>query len=220
MWPILQFSLLLIVAQFIPGPDFALISRSTLVYGVKAGVMCALGIGSALFIHCAIVCWGGMYLLEQREWLTQGLLAVAALWLLYLAYKMWPKKGEVHPLHLNKEAEGAEETPGELGRGQGVALKSFFVQAFITNIVNAKCVIFLATLAAPLLVPGHPAWTPWAIMGIAVGQAVILWSAWAYFLRLRLVESIVSRFIVVLDRVFSLGLVYFALFIVYKMLFS
>lgn len=200
---ILQFALLLIVAQFIPGPDFALVTRSTLVYGFKYGVMCGVGIASALVIHSCVVCFGGAYILAQNPMVTQSILLLAAIWLLRLAYMMWPKK--------------QKDLSADMDDGSLLSLpsaKSLFSKAFITCLLNPKCIMFLAALATPLLAPGHASWVPIAIIAIAVGQGLILWIFYAYLLRLLPIEKYLLRILPVLDRVFSLGLVYFSLVII------
>ncbi len=202
---LLQFSLLLLVAQFTPGPDFALITRSSLIYGPRYGAYCALGIGSALFIHCSVICLGGAYLLSRNENLTRGILAVSAIWILYLSWKSWPR-----PQKQTNETQEADFTlPGK---------KSIYIQAVVTNLLNPKCFLFLAALAAPLLAPGQPPHTIPFIFLIAVGQAIVFWTIWSYALRLGPLEKRLVRHAKLIDRFFSILFALFALAILYEVI--
>lgn len=203
---LIVFALALIVAQFVPGPDFALVTRASLVYGARYGVYCALGIGTALLFHTSVIAFGGSYLLKQNDTLTRCILAVSAVWILYLAWKSWPRK--------KKQPEG------DSGEGRELpSRKSLYFQAGITNLLNPKCFIFVGVLAAPLLRPGNPSWYPLAIIIIAVGQAVVLWAAWSYLLRLGPLERIFTRHHALIDRVFSILFTCFACGVLYQVIF-
>lgn len=204
---LIPYSLALLVSQFIPGPDFALVTRSSLVYGARYGAYCALGIGVAILFHTTVIGFGGAYLLEQNVTLTKVILGISALWILYLAWKSWPKKGA--------RTEQEEDVVAELpGRSQ------LFIQAAVTNLLNPKCFLFIASLSTPLLRTGSPSWMPFAIMAIAAGQGVVFWALWSYLLRLGPLERVLTRHKVGLDKFFSILFSCFACYILYLSLFE
>lgn len=203
---LLNFALLLIVAQFIPGPDFALVTRASLIYGSRYGAYCALGIASAILFHCTVICVGGTYILQQNDSLTRCILALSAVWILYLSWKAWPKK--------KKNVQAEEDVTMALPRK-----RELYFQAVITNLLNPKCFLFISALAVPLLAKGHTLVTPIAITIIAVGQAAVLWAAWSYAIKLGPLEKILTRNKEVLDRLFSILFTLFALTIIYNTLF-
>lgn len=205
---LLQLALLLVVAQFIPGPDFALVTRASLIYGSRYGTYCALGIGTAILFHCLVICLGGTYILEQNVLLTRSILAVSAIWILYLSWKTWPKKSKTAPAP-TEEAEN-------------IALprkRELYFQAVITNLLNPKCFLFIASLFISHLLPGHKPYIPYAITAIAAGQAVVLWAVWGYVIKLGPLEKILTRHKDVLDRAFSILFSVFAIMVMYEVIF-
>lgn len=205
---LLQLALLLIVAQFIPGPDFALVTRASLIYGTRYGAYCALGIGTAILFHCFVICLGGAYILEQNVLLTRSILAVSAIWILYLSWKAWPKKNKMVPD--SKEEPDKDTLPRK---------RELYFQAVITNLLNPKCFLFIASLFMPRLLPGHKPYIPYAITAIAVGQAVVLWAVWGYVIKLGPLEKMLTRHKDVLDRIFSILFSVFAFMVMYTVIF-
>lgn len=203
---LVSYAFALLVAQFIPGPDFALVTRSSLVYGSRYGTYCALGIGTAILFHTTVIGFGGSYLLEQNDLLTNTILIISAFWILYLAWKAWPK---------NNKASGGEEEEITLPQKS-----SLYIQALVTNLLNPKCFLFIGVLSAPLLVPGNPSWMPFAIMAIAAGQAAVFWTLWSYLLRLGPLERVLTRHKVLMDRFFAILFTFFACYILYQVVFS
>ena len=203
----LLLALSLVVAQFIPGPDFALVTRASLIYGSRYGAYCALGIASAILFHCIVICVGGTYILQQNDLLTRCILSLSAVWILYLSWKTWPKK--------KKDSPAAEEN-ANIPLPQK---RELYFQAIITNLLNPKCFLFIAGLFLPLLANGHTLVTPIVITAIAVGQAAILWTAWSYAIKLGPLEKILTRNKNILDRAFSILFTLFALMIIYGVIF-
>ena len=79
----LMFAGILLLSQASPGPDQAFVARSTLAYGVGAGVMAALGIGTGIVAHAALACTVGASVFHS--FLGVGLFCAASCWMLYLA---------------------------------------------------------------------------------------------------------------------------------------
>ena len=61
--------------------------------------------------------------------------------------------------------------------------RSPFVRGLFCNLLNPKAAVFLAAVCAPFLRGDRPDWWPYAIWGIVVGQAFVLWSLWAWLLQ-------------------------------------
>ena len=76
------------LGQFSPGPDMILLTRTALRSGARAGVKMALGIACGLSVHATLAV-GGLALAFERLPLLRGALRwVAAVYLMWLAYRM------------------------------------------------------------------------------------------------------------------------------------
>ena len=82
-------SLILIISQLSPGPDLFYVVRTALAQGFRAACAVVTGITIGITIQLCIVCVAGPWLLEQ-EW-SRWLLYAAAVWFLYLAWKIMPR---------------------------------------------------------------------------------------------------------------------------------
>lgn len=202
----LYLSLIAWGAQALPGPDFALVTRASIRYGTAYGVACSMGIATALLVHCIIICLGVVYILNECPMITNVVLGAAVLWLLYLAWQSWPKKGVV-------ASDGDEEV--ELP-----ARRKLFIQGFITNILNAKCILFLFSISTPILAKSEGWFAPLMFTGIIVGQGAIGWAGWSYALRFGPVNKILQRHTQAIERIFSILLTIFAVIISYEIISS
>lgn len=54
-----------------PGPDFAMVTRNSLVLSRRAGVLTALGIGLGVLVHVSYTILGVGVLIQQSLWLFQ-----------------------------------------------------------------------------------------------------------------------------------------------------
>lgn len=171
---LLAFAGIMALGQFSPGPDMILLTRTALKSGAPAGVKMACGIACGLTVHAAVAV-GGLSLAFERLILLRDLLRWAAAgYLLWLAYRMlrehfvvWYSQGPADKRTLEPSARGP------------------FVRGLFCNLLNPKAAVFLAAVSAPFLRGGRPEWWPFAIWGIVVGQAFVLWSLWACLLQWR-----------------------------------
>jgi len=96
---------------------------------------------------------------------------------------------------------GASRGPDEAGPPRRPFLRGLFC-----NLLNPKAALFLAAVSAPFLRGERPEWWPFAIWGIVVGQAVILWSLWAWLLQWDPLRSRYERSARWIDGAFAVAL--------------
>ena len=77
-----------LLAIISPGPDFAMVTRNSLLQSRRAGVFTALGIGLGVLVHVAYTLVGVGLLIEQSPWLFNTLRLAGACYLIYLGVKM------------------------------------------------------------------------------------------------------------------------------------
>jgi threonine/homoserine/homoserine lactone efflux protein len=168
---LLAFAGVMALGQFSPGPDMILLTRTALRIGPRAGVEMACGIACGLAIHTTLAVTGLALVLERFTVLWQALRWAAATYLLWLAYRIF------------MEVFVAWYSGGIRVKNDTVPAGRPWFRGFLCNLLNPKAVIFLAAVSAPFLGGDRPGWWPFAIWGIVVVQAAILWSLWACLLQ-------------------------------------
>lgn len=186
---------LLILSELSPGPDMAYVFRSALARGGRAGAVAGAGISTGFVVHVALVCTLGKAVVDS-PWKTPVIWASGA-WLLYLAWKIFPKKS----------APSAEAGP-EVNRGQG--LRVLYREALICNILNPKATLFVAGLAVPVLGAHAEAWFPWVLGGMMVSGAFLGWCLWSALLQFPPLRRAYLRAMRPVDALFSVALAVFA----------
>lgn len=188
---------LMVLAQLSPGPDVFFVFRTALARGFKAGVAVGAGISLGFFIQAAVACYAGAWVMQQ-SWSLYMLYAAAA-WLLYLAWKIFPKQWQGAEVDLR----GAE---------QGCTCRALLWQGFLCNILNPKCMLFILTLSSGSL-QAHAA-LPWFAPVLAVMltlSGLLGWVLWSALLQWSPVQGVYRRHAVQIDAVFAILLAVFAL---------
>ncbi len=147
-----------------------LLTRTALRVGPRAGVRMAGGIATGLCIHTTVAVTGLALAFDGHPLLRERLRWIAGGYLLWLAFRIgWA--------HLRPTTDSSGRVAVR------VSYANPFFQGFLCNLLNPKAAIFLAAASAPFLRGDHPVWWPFALWSIVVGQAFVLWSAWALLLQ-------------------------------------
>ncbi len=195
---------LLVFSQLSPGPDVFFVFRTALAQGWRAGTAVGSGISLGFFIQALVVALCGSWVMQQA-W-SQWVLYAAAAWLLYLAWKIFPKTW-------------APPSAGEWEAGQtreGCA--ALLWQGFLCNILNPKCTLFICGLAlGPLAACGERfAWfAPAVVLGLTL-SGLLGWSLWSALLQWRPLRGFYLRHTVGIDALFAILLALFALFLLWN----
>lgn len=164
---LLVFAGVMALGQFSPGPDMILLTRTSLKTGARTGVEMALGIACGLAVHATLAVGGLALVFERSPMLREGLRWAAAAYLIWLA---WGLFWEWHAgAKVASEGNAAVTRP--------------FLRGLFCNLLNPKAALFIAAVSAPFLRGDRPDWWAFAICGVVVGQAGILWSLWACLLQ-------------------------------------
>jgi threonine efflux protein len=194
---LLKFAGVMALAQFSPGPDMLLLTRTALKSGVRAGVRMALGIACGLAVHATLAVGGLALVLDHLPGLRRGMSLAAAAYLLWLAWKilreMFLKPAGSLPL-----------------KGGYTTSQQPFLRGLLCNLPNPKVAIVLVALASPFLRGDHPVWWPFAVWGIIVGQGCVLWSLWAGLLQWPILRNFYERSVRWVDGGFAIVLVLLA----------
>lgn len=196
---LLLVSLFLVLSQLSPGPDVFFVFRTALARGFRGGAAVSSGINAGFCIQTLVVCSAGQWVMQQ-SW-SRWVLLAAACWLLYLAYKIFPRRktGEV------SLGDSAEEDRVSLWRLAG--------QGFLCNILNPKCGLFIAGIAlGPLNTYGSLyVWYTPALVAALVLSSQLGWMFWSALLQWQPIRGFYLRHTRPIDTAFSLLLALFAI---------
>lgn len=150
-----------LLAVISPGPDFAMVSRNSLLLSRRAGVLTACGIGAGVVIHVSYTLVGVGVLIQQSLWLFTVLKAIGAAYLIYLGVGMLRHAG----------AAAAAPSPADTAATSDFAALKI---GFLTNVLNPKTTIFIVSLFMQVVNPQ----TPLSVQigyGLFIAVAHILW---------------------------------------------
>ena len=171
-----------------PGPDFAMVSRNSLLLSRRTGVLTALGIAAGVCVHVSYTLLGVGLLIQQSLWLFNLIKLAGAAYLIFLGIKM-----------LRAQPATGEEMASQPALSSLGALRT----GFLTNVLNPKTTIFIVSLFMQVVQPQ----TPLAVQlgyGAFIVLAHALWfSAVALFFSS---VSVRSRLLAVrhwIDRIFG-----------------
>lgn len=150
-----------ILAVISPGPDFAMVTRNSLLLSRRAGLLTALGIGAGVLVHVTYTILGVGILIQQSIWLFNALKLVGAAYLIWLGIKM------LRAVPTSDAPSAAPAVPSDLE-----ALRI----GFLTNALNPKCTVFVVSLFMQVVQPSTPLATQIGY-GAFISGAHILWFA-------------------------------------------
>jgi threonine/homoserine/homoserine lactone efflux protein len=139
----LAISAAILLGAMSPGPSFIVVARTAVAGSRGQGVLAALGmgLGGTLFALAALL--GLQLILLAVPWIYRTLQLMGAVYLIFLAWKLW--KSAPAPLSL---------APGDAA--QGSALRDF-VRALATQLSNPKAAIVYGSVFSAAL-PRDPSW--------------------------------------------------------------
>ncbi|WP_175855886.1 LysE family transporter [Burkholderia anthina] len=130
-----------LLAVISPGPDFAMVTRNSLMLSRRSGLLTAWGIGLGVTIHVSYTLLGVGLLIRQSLWLFNAVKLVGAIYLIYLGAKMLAAR----------PADGRPAT-------QAVPLSDLAAlrTGFLTNVLNPKTTVFIVSLFMQAVRPDTP----------------------------------------------------------------
>lgn len=151
-----------VVMVISPGQDFAMITRNSLLYSRRAGIIGAFGISVAIWLHVMYSLAGIALVIAQSEVLYSLIKYVGALYLAFLGIKGLLYKA-------NKEGNTVTQ-------GEKATLSDFkaFKAGFISNALNPKTTLFFLSIFTQVVTPDTPI-TMQLIYGAIISVAHLIW---------------------------------------------
>jgi RhtB (resistance to homoserine/threonine) family protein len=182
--------LVALAAGMSPGPDFLVVMRNGLGFGLRAGLATALGIAFALTVHVTYTIAGFAVVLAHYPAVFAAIRVLGACYLAYLGVQAVRARA----------GAAVEETGREHGRktfGTGVR------DGFLCNLLNPKAPLFFLAVFGQFLSAATPAWARWTY-GLEVVLAVGGWFvALSFIVDRRWFRASYARWSVWVDRAFG-----------------
>ena len=208
-----------LIAVASPGPDFAIIVKQVIAYGRKTAIYTSIGIGLGIMLHVIYSILGLGLLIKTTPLLYQGLLYLAAGYLVYIGVlSLMSKPAETNQLVSSKTKPASErpleqKNPGESFEHLPSPIAAFRL-GFITNGLNPKATLFFLSLFSAIIAPTTPELIRWSYgvyLSVATGLWFILLSVLLSHSR---IDQYLQRYRHVIDRLMGVVLILLALSIV------
>lgn len=130
MTELIAVALITILATISPGPDFAMVTRNSYLFGRNPGLLAALGIALGVQVHVFYTMFGIGVIIAHSPALFTLIKTVGAIYLIYIGWKTFANKSKlVIDLHSSPPVSGLKM----LGTG------------FLTNALNPKTTLFVVS---------------------------------------------------------------------------
>jgi len=150
------------LALISPGPDFVMITRNSLVYSRKTGVMSALGLACGIAVHISYCLIGIAYIISKSIVIFSTLKLLGAGYLIFIGYKSI----KVKPSQASEIIEDRKDM------GKFAALK----MGFLTNLFNPKATLFFLALFTQVIYPQTPIYIK-LCYGLEMSAMTFVWFA-------------------------------------------
>ena len=150
------------VALVSPGPDFAVVTRLSIVSGRRAGLWAAAGVAAAIGLYVLVSVLGLSLVLAALPGLSRLLSVAGALYLGWLGVQCLRSKGEL--------PQGAASQP--VGRA--------FVTGFLTNLLNPKAMLYFGSILSQALTPNLGLADAALLWVLLVGESLLWFAAVAF----------------------------------------
>ena len=124
------------VALISPGPDFAIVTRLSIVSGRRTGLWAAAGVASAIGVYTLVSLLGLTLVLAALPGLSRALGIAGALYLMWLGIQCLRSQGHM------PEA-GASATSG----------RRAYITGFFTNLLNPKAMLYFGSILSQAVTP-------------------------------------------------------------------
>lgn len=147
-----------------PGPGAVLSMSTGLRYGFGAALRSIAGLELALLLQLGVVALGLGAVLATSELAFTAVKFAGAAYLVWIGVHKW---------------RAAPEPLGE-GEVRAHSRRQLYAQGLLVNLTNPKAIVFIAALVPQFVVPEHPQWPQFAVIGATmVGVDVVVMSCYA-----------------------------------------
>ncbi|MFO0719016.1 MAG: LysE family translocator [Candidatus Paceibacterota bacterium] len=127
-----------------PGPDFAMVTRNSIIYSRKTGIYTSIGIAVGILVHVAYSLLGIGFIIAKSIVLFNIIKFIGAGYLIYIGYKSFRAKPFV-------------QTEKDVNvKNKDMRPWASFKIGFLTNALNPKATLFFLALFTQVIDPATP----------------------------------------------------------------
>jgi RhtB (resistance to homoserine/threonine) family protein len=180
MQEFLSISALILLGAISPGPDFAMVTRNSLMYSRQAGIYTALGISTSILIH-ACYCILGLAIIISKSLLAFTIMKyLGASYLIYIGIKSLFAKRDTKMIHVDHASHTIKRS-------------KVFYQGLLCNLLNPSVIMFFLAFFTMVVKPGYALITE-AGYALEIAAIQMLWfSSLVFMLTHPYVKSNLNR---------------------------
>jgi threonine/homoserine/homoserine lactone efflux protein len=204
---VLQNLLLVVSVTFLcmlsPGPDMALVMRSTLLGTRYDGLATSAGVLTGNLVHIAYCALGLGWVVAQSIVVYSVLRYLGAAYLIYLGVQSLRSAPSARPVHagdvLDRPSPNTKKTLRLRGRP--------FLQGVLNNLFNPKGALFYLGVFSQLITPSMPRWHAAAMILAMMATSASFWLVFVLTLEQSWMRRGLGRFHGAVERVFGAVLI-------------
>ncbi|MBQ0267488.1 LysE family translocator [Providencia huaxiensis] len=174
-----------ILAVISPGPDFAMVTRNSYTYGIKTGLLCALGIAMGVQVHVFYTVFGITLVILSSPTLFLIVKLIGVFYLVYIGFKSLTNKVKI----------SSDKTTSK-----PLSALNAFKNGFLTNALNPKTMFFVVSVYSQVISTQNSIWLNLSY-GLFISFAHWLWfSLIAIFFATPVVRNKILNYQFVMDR--------------------
>ncbi|HHE6468402.1 TPA: LysE family translocator [Providencia rettgeri] len=174
-----------ILAVISPGPDFAMVTRNSYTYGIKTGLLCALGIAIGVQVHVFYTVFGITLVIMSSPTLFLIVKLIGVFYLVYIGFKSLTNKVKI-------SSNNAASRP--------LSALNAFKNGFLTNALNPKTMFFVVSVYSQVISTQNSIWLNLSY-GLFISFAHWLWfSLIAVFFATPVVRNKILNYQFIMDR--------------------
>lgn len=201
----LTLGLIMLFSAMLPGPDFAIVTKNTLLHSRRAGIYTTLGISAAVLVHMTYCVLGFAAIIRESPVLFHVVQYVGAIYLAYLGFKLIIAKAP-------EPVESMEESHKKITK---MPAKKAFQQGFFCNLFNPKATLFFLTLFSLVITAKTPFWVSLAYGAEMFFIAVLWFCTLTCLLSHSAISAILNKVRNSVEKVLGVGLIVMALVMVF-----
>jgi threonine/homoserine/homoserine lactone efflux protein len=146
-----KFALATLLLALSPGPDNIFVLTQSVARGAKYGIAIASGLITGCIVHTSIVALGFAVVIRDNAWLLYGIKIAGALYLLYLAYKIFKSDASIEFGNENASSQ---------------SLWKLYKIGITMNLLNPKVTLFFLALLPQFIIKSTiPEWLQIYMLG-------------------------------------------------------
>ncbi|MBN6361441.1 LysE family translocator [Providencia huaxiensis] len=174
-----------ILAVISPGPDFAMVTRNSYTYGIKTGLLCALGIAIGVQVHVFYTVFGITLVILSSPTLFLIVKLIGVFYLVYIGFKSLTNKVKI----------SSDKTTSK-----PLSALNAFKNGFLTNALNPKTMFFVVSVYSQVISTQNSIWLNLSY-GLFISFTHWLWfSLIAIFFATPVVRNKILNYQFVMDR--------------------